>query len=204
MDENGNLAAEPAEAASEADANETESSAGRSFGSLAAPLALAPVAAVATKASQLDEAPLVLKLDAPTDVPSAPITEAPSASKTEQTAAAPLSEPAPVHEPEAAAVATSTAEPAPAPAPSPAEASHYVLPVDALQATAQAAGLQWVQSNAEAIRRVQAELAAQPAPIHVPRERKPAPKMDDGPLILVETVRPLPTLQLAENNRPTA
>jgi ribonuclease E len=34
----------------------------------------------------------------------------------------------------------------------------------------------------------------------VPRERKPAPKLDDGPLILVETARPLPTLQLPENN----
>ncbi|WP_286728930.1 hypothetical protein [Thiomonas sp. 13-64-67] len=63
--------------------------------------------------------------------------------------------------------------------------------------------LQWVQSNADAIRRVQEELAAQPAPIHVPRERKPAPKqLDDGPLILVETARPLPTLQLPENNPP--
>ena len=204
MDENGNLVAEPAEAASEADASETESSAGRSFGSLAAPLALAPVAAVAVTASPVDETPLVLKLNAPTDTPSAPIIEAPSAIEPEHAAAAPLNESAPVHEPEAAVVATSTAEPVAAPAPSPAETSHYVLPVDALQATAQAAGLQWVQSNAEAIRRVQAELAAQPAPIHVPRERKPAPKMDDGPLILVETVRPLPTLQLPENNRPTA
>jgi ribonuclease E len=78
-----------------------------------------------------------------------------------------------------------------------------VLPVETLQATAQAAGLQWVQSDAEAIRRVQEALAAQPAPIHVPRERKPAPKLDDGPLILVETVRPLPTLQLPENTQQT-
>jgi ribonuclease E len=203
-DENGNLSAESNEAVAESDADET---AGRSFGSLAAPLALGAVEASAAPALE-DQTPLILRLDAPADLAVAaaqPVAqsvaphaeEAPLAT-TEAAPAAAASSSLIVKTVEKAAVATtSAAEPAPAPA-----AAAYALPVDALQATAQAAGLQWVQSNADAIRRVQEELAAQPAPIHVPRERKPAPKLDDGPLILVETARPLPTLQLPENNPP--
>lgn len=210
-DENGNLSAEANEAVAEADADET---AGRSFGSLAAPLALGAVEAPAAPALE-DQTPLILRLDAPTDLavdaahadqPAArfvaqpidhPAEEAQLATTEAAPAAAESSSLIVKAVEKATAATTSAAEPAPAPA-----AAAYALPVDALQATAQAAGLQWVQSNADAIRRVQEELAAQPAPIHVPRERKPAPKLDDGPLILVETARPLPTLQLPENNPP--
>ena len=210
-DENGALAAESADSASEAEVADAGENTGRSFGSLAAPLALGTVGTVGTAAaaavSQAEEtSPLVLKLDAPEAAPAtapvvtqtAPAAEIESAS-TGLAAAEPAAETAPMTVPQASADASGTTEPAPAVA----ITAHYVLPVDALQATAQAAGLQWVQSNDEAIRRVQAELAALPAPIRVPRERKPAPKLDDGPLILVETIRPLPKLQLPENSQQT-
>ncbi len=194
-DENGNLSAEANEAVAEADADET---AGRSFGSLAAPLALGAVEAPAAPALE-DQTPLILRIDAPTDLAveaAQPVVRPAEQAPLATTTAAAESSSLIVKAAEKTAVATTAAaEPAPL-------AAAYALPVDALQATAQAAGLQWVQSNADAIRRVQEELAAQPAPIHVPRERKPAPKLDDGPLILVETARPLPTLQLPENNPP--
>ncbi|CUA97649.1 Rne/Rng family ribonuclease [Thiomonas bhubaneswarensis] len=200
-EENVAIGAEALESAPEADLTDAGENTGRSFGSLAAPLVLGTVAATAAAAPADESTPL------------AP--EAPDVPRAAEPVAAPAS---PAVEVEPAAVDLAAAEPAIEATPdtalqasahvandgesASAAAASYVLPVDALQATAQAAGLQWVQSNAEAIRRVQEELAAQPAPIHVPRERKPAPKLDDGPLILVETVRPLPRLQLPDNDQP--
>ena len=72
----------------------------------------------------------------------------------------------------------------------------YRLPVDALQALAQAAGLQWVQSDADKVAAVQAAIAAEPAPVRIPRERPAAVVLDDGPLILVETRQDLAALRL--------
>jgi len=72
----------------------------------------------------------------------------------------------------------------------------FVLPTDSLQAVAEAAGLQWVNSDAEKIRAAQAEMAAQPAPVHVPRERKPVQIDDTGPLVLVETRKDLSQIKL--------
>ncbi|WP_079418731.1 Rne/Rng family ribonuclease [Thiomonas intermedia] len=208
-DENGALAAETLDSTAEADAADAGENAGRSFGTLAAPLALGTVAAVAVAQAE-ETTPLVLKLDSLDTPEAAPAAEpvvtqtAPAAEvepvSTDLAAAEPAAETAPVAVPQTSARTSGPIEPAPTAAAAAATTTHYVLPIDALQATAQAAGLQWVQSNAEAIRRVQAELAALPTPIRVPRERKPAPKLDDGPLILVETARPLPQLQLPENS----
>lgn len=78
-----------------------------------------------------------------------------------------------------------------APAPAVAPAAAYTLPMDALQQIAQASGLEWVNSDATKIAEVQASLAAQPAPAHVPRERPALVVADDGPLVLVETKRDL-------------
>jgi ribonuclease E len=72
----------------------------------------------------------------------------------------------------------------------------FVLPTDSLQAVAEAAGLQWVNSDAEKIRAVRAEMAATPAPTHVPRERKPVDVVDQGPLVLVETRKDLSQVKL--------
>ena len=43
---------------------------------------------------------------------------------------------------------------------------------------------------------MQAAIAAEPAPIRVPRERPPTVELDDGPLILVETRKDLSKISL--------
>jgi ribonuclease E len=43
---------------------------------------------------------------------------------------------------------------------------------------------------------VQAAIAAEPKPVHVPREPKPAPVLDEGPLVLVETRKDLRDMAL--------
>lgn len=94
----------------------------------------------------------------------------------------------------ASAPVTSAPTPVAAPAvvaPTPLVAERFVLPIDELQAIAQAAGLSWVNSDAEKIRQVQAAIAAEPKPVHVPRERKPPVVLDEGPLVLVETRKDL-------------
>ena len=64
---------------------------------------------------------------------------------------------------------------------------HFDLPLDQLQGIAQSAGMEWVLSNPDRIAAVQAAIAAEPRPIHVPRERPAPVVLDEGPLILVET-----------------
>ncbi len=63
----------------------------------------------------------------------------------------------------------------------------YTLPTQDLIQVAQAAGMEWVNSNPERVSAVQAAIAAEPKPIHVPRERPAPVVLDEGPLILVET-----------------
>ncbi|KGM39264.1 ribonuclease E [Aquabacterium sp. NJ1] len=81
-----------------------------------------------------------------------------------------------------------------------APATPFVLPMDELQAIAQSAGLEWVNSDAEKIRIVQEAIANEPKPVHVPRERKPAVVLDEGPLILVETRKDLSQITLPFEN----
>jgi ribonuclease E len=108
----------------------------------------------------------------------------------------------PVAAPVAAVVAVA---PAPAPAvaaiaapaaPAPTRAEPYTLPTEALQTIAQTAGLEWVNSDAEKIRAVQAAMAAEPQAIRVPREPKRHVLADDGPLVLVETRKDLSQIKL--------
>ena len=75
-------------------------------------------------------------------------------------------------------------------------AEPYVLPLAQLHEIAEGAGLQWVNSDAEKIAAVQAAIAAQPKPVHVPRERKPVVVVDEGPLVLVETRKDLSQMKL--------
>jgi ribonuclease E len=63
----------------------------------------------------------------------------------------------------------------------------YTLSVDDMMGVAQAAGLQWVMSDAQKVSQAQAAIANAPKPVHVPREPKPVVVMDNGPLVLVET-----------------
>jgi ribonuclease E len=94
---------------------------------------------------------------------------------------------------EAEAVAMEAVVEAVAPAP---VAAPFVLPLAALQDIAQAAGLEWVNSDADKIRVAQEAIANEPRPVHVPRERKPAVVIDEGPLILVETRKDLSQVSL--------
>ncbi|MEO8060772.1 MAG: ribonuclease E/G, partial [Burkholderiales bacterium] len=77
-----------------------------------------------------------------------------------------------------------------------ASAEPFVLPMNSLQAVAESAGLQWVNSDADKIRAVQSAMAAEPSPVHVPRERKPVENADTGPLVLVETRKDLSQIKL--------
>ena len=72
----------------------------------------------------------------------------------------------------------------------------FVLDLEALQAVAAASGLQWVNSDAEKIRAAQEAIAAEPKPVHVPRERAPTVLVDEGPLVLVETRKDLAQIKL--------
>ena len=72
----------------------------------------------------------------------------------------------------------------------------YVLPLDELQRLAEQAGLHWAHSDPERIAAAQAAIAAQPAPVHVPRERRPMVIVDEGPLVLVETRQDLSQIRL--------
>ncbi|MBU6438117.1 MAG: hypothetical protein KGQ77_11365 [Betaproteobacteria bacterium] len=69
----------------------------------------------------------------------------------------------------------------------------YQLPLGDLATVAAQAGMEWVQSDLQKVQAVQAALAATPKPIALPRERKPAVAVDDGPLVLVETRKDLST-----------
>ncbi|MES2715791.1 MAG: Rne/Rng family ribonuclease [Pseudomonadota bacterium] len=101
--------------------------------------------------------------------------------------------------------AAPVATPAAAPAAVAARAQPFVLPLDDLQRLAEASGLQWVNSDGDKIRAAQAAMAAEPAAIHVPRERKPLVLVDEGPLVLVETRKDLSQLKLPfENAAPPA
>ncbi|MBL8350066.1 MAG: Rne/Rng family ribonuclease [Burkholderiaceae bacterium] len=80
----------------------------------------------------------------------------------------------------------------------------FVLPIDELQHIAEASGLLWVNSDSEKIRAAQAAIAAEPMPARVPRERKPVLRVDEGPLVLVETRKDLSQLKLPFETASTA
>jgi ribonuclease E len=79
-----------------------------------------------------------------------------------------------------------------------------VLPTDVLSEVAKGSGLQWVNSDGDKVAAVQAAIAAEPKPIHVPRERPAPVAIDTGPLILVETRRDLRNMTLPFEQPPAA
>lgn len=93
---------------------------------------------------------------------------------------------------------------APAPAAGLPRVQAFTLPLDDLQQVAESSGLQWVNSDAAKIAAVQAAIAAEPKPIHVPRERPPVVVADEGPLVLVETRRDLSAMKLPFEQPPAA
>ncbi|MCA6216805.1 Rne/Rng family ribonuclease [Ideonella sp. B7] len=86
--------------------------------------------------------------------------------------------------------------PVSAPTPAPVVVPTYTLAITELQGIADAAGLTWVNSDAEKVRVVQEAIAAEPKPVHVPRERPPVVVADEGPLVLVETRKDLSQITL--------
>ena len=123
----------------------------------------------------------------------------------------PVAAPAPAYAP--APVEAKALTPAAAPrqsAPVPPSAAQglpkvqaFDLPVDSLNQVAQTAGLAWVNSNPEKAASVKAAIAAEPKPIHVPRERPATAQVDASPLVLVETKRDLRNMTLPfEQNTP--
>jgi ribonuclease E len=72
----------------------------------------------------------------------------------------------------------------------------YTVSIDELNQVAAASGLEWVNSDTDKVAQVQAAIAAEPKPIHVPREIKPAVVLDEGPLVLVETRKDLRSMPL--------
>ena len=72
----------------------------------------------------------------------------------------------------------------------------FTLPIDALNQVALGSGLSWVNSDSAKVASVQAAIAAEVKPIHVPRVRATATPVDTDPLVLVETKRDLRSLQL--------
>ena len=114
---------------------------------------------------------------------------------------APLGEEAVAEAPRAVAEAPAPVEAPAAPVAAPAAAAPVVVPtytlaLDELNAIAAGAGLSWVNSDAEKVRVVQEAIAAEPKPVHVPRERPPVVVMDEGPLVLVETRKDLSQVTL--------
>jgi len=128
------------------------------------------------------------------DIPVTPATTPPKgtvAAVTEQSGAP---TPAPVP---AIQESAPSAETMPVAAPQPAVVPKYTLPITELEQIAQQSGLIWIRSDADKVAAVQAQIAAQPLPVHVARERPPVVPLDDRPLVLVETKRDLRATTLA-------
>ncbi len=100
---------------------------------------------------------------------------------------APVAAPAPVH----VAAAPVVAVPAGLP-----KVQAYALPVADMTQVAESSGLQWIGSDAAKIAAVQAQIAAEPKPVHVPRERPPVVEIKSEPLVMVETKRDLGEMKL--------
>jgi ribonuclease E len=120
-------------------------------------------------------------------IASAPVVQAPTAPAVPVPVAA-VATPAPT--PKAPAIAGSV-ETASMP-----KVTSYALPQDDLIQVAQSSGLQWVNTNADSVAKVQAAIAAEAQPVHVPRERPASVSIDAGPLVLVETKRDLRNMTL--------
>ncbi|ABM31765.1 Rne/Rng family ribonuclease [Paracidovorax citrulli] len=152
---------------------------------------------------------------APAPTAAAVASEASHGEAPAEPAQAPAGIPAAAPAPAVAAAAVPVPVPVPVatPAPAPAAAAAvpglprvqaFQLPVDELNRIAESSGLQWVNSDAEKIAAAQAAIAAEPRPVHVPRERPPAVVLDEGPLVLVETRRDLRDLKLPFEQQPSS
>jgi ribonuclease E len=118
-----------------------------------------------------------------------PVTATPVAAASESSTSSSMPVAAPVQRPvQAVPVAVAAA---PAAAVGLPKVQSYNLPVNDMAAVAAGSGLQWVNSDASKIAAVQAQIAAEAKPVHVPRERPPVVAVKNEPLVMVETKRDL-------------
>ena len=172
-------------------------------------IAIAPAMAPLVEPVAREEAParssyFSLPVEAAPSVQAAAVATVAAAAVPVEAVAAPtpISAPAPVA-PIAVPVSAPAAKPplavaaaaVPAPSGLP-KVGAYALPIEAMNDVARSSGLEWVNSNAERIAEVQAAIAAEPKPVHVPREIKPMVLIDEGPLVLVETRKDLSKVTL--------
>ena len=158
----------------------------------AAPVAPAPVAAVAPVAP----APVAAEPVA-VEAPAAAASAAAAPAAIEPAiAAAPVAAPVAVAPIVAPIVVAAPQAAAPVAAAGLPRIAGFDLPLDTLHGIARESGLEWVNSDVEKIAAVQAAIAAEPKPVHVPRERPAPVVIDEGPLVLVETRRDLRDLTL--------
>ena len=116
----------------------------------------------------------------------------------------PVPQVADVAAPAAVPVAPAVAPGASVPSPRMPKVASFALPTDTLLEVALGSGLQWVNSDSDKVATVQAAIAAEPKPVHVPRERPAAVSIDTGPLVLVETKRDLRNMTLPFEQPPAA
>ncbi|WP_347334949.1 hypothetical protein, partial [Ralstonia pseudosolanacearum] len=64
------------------------------------------------------------------------------------------------------------------------------LPIGTLQAVVADAGMTWVHTDEQKLQAAKEDAARTVTPPRVPRERKPLPPIQQGPMVLVETSRP--------------
>lgn len=197
----------------EAGAEGEDASAATSPDSVPAPAHDLPAEPAAAVEASAYEAPVRSYFSMPTETPAALDTPAPVIPVVAPAAPAPVEAiTAPVAPVVAAPVAPAPRAERPAPvaqAPvAPAAPAARGLPkvqpfslsIDSLQQVAQSSGLEWVNSNADKVAQAQAAIAAEPKPIHVPREPKPPVVLDEGPLVLVETRKDLRDMKLPFEN----
>ncbi|RLJ38846.1 Rne/Rng family ribonuclease [Acidovorax sp. 106] len=140
---------------------------------------------------------------------SSPTADAPASTGVAVAEVAPREQavPAPVAAPSAPVATAPAAQPVAAAQAKPSgmpRVQSYTLPMDSLHQVATASGLQWVNSDSDKVAAVQAAIAAEPKPVHVPRARPPVVVLDEGPLVLVETRRDLAAMTLPFEQPPAA
>ena len=166
------------------DGSETDESADANVGEQAEVVAAAPEPIAPTSTATQSDSPA-----AP-----APVTaRAPVPAEAEAEAEAPV----PVPVPAATSATASAADKQGMP-----KVGSYQLSVSDLAAVASSSGLVWVNSDVAKIAAVQAAIAAEPKPVHVPRERTAPVLADHGPLILVETKRDLSQMPMPFDTPP--
>lgn len=206
----GAPAAVPAEPAMAAD-DASQDAPRRSYFSQSGGAALAPAPVAPAAATVLPEASPPATAPVPAAAPAQPVMAAPEVAAVDTAPAyvqPPVQAPAPAAlKPAAPAPAQPVQAPAPvatAAAPGLPRVQAFALPIDELNRIAEGSGLQWVNSDAEKIAAAQAAIAAEPRPVHVPRERPPVVVLDEGPLVLVETRRDLRDLKLPFEEQPSS